>query len=122
MRILHLLLPCLLSLGSYAQKNSEPIGLNIPLSTYSIDVDFMGADEHNQRDIMLGYNDILHSVKIDSNSNNFKLIMSGKKEINKVKFDEISSKIANYLKNHRGQNKIAIEYHLDSKRLFKGLF
>ncbi|MBR2159634.1 MAG: hypothetical protein IJ964_06705 [Campylobacter sp.] len=122
MRILHLLLPCLLSLGSYAQKNSEPAGLNIPLSTYSIDVDFMGADEHNQRDIMLGYNDILHSVKIDSNSNNFKLIMSGKKEINKVKFDEISSKIANYLKNHRGQNKIAIEYHLDSKRLFKGLF
>ena len=122
MRILHLLLPCLLSLGSYAQKNSESTGLNIPLSTYSIDVDFMGADEHNQRDIMLGYNDILHSVKIDSNSNNFKLIMSGKKEINKVKFDEISSKIANYLKNHRGQNKIAIEYHLDSKRLFKGLF
>lgn len=122
MRILHLLLPCLLSLGGYAQKNSEPTGLNIPLSTYSIDVDFMGADEHNQRDIMLGYNDILHSVKIDSNSNNFKLIMSGKKEINRVKFDEISSKIANYLKNHRGQNKIAIEYHLDSKRLFKGLF
>lgn len=122
MRILHLLLPCLLSLGSYAQKNNEPAGLNIPLSTYSIDVDFMGADEHNQRDIMLGYNDILHSVKIDSNSNNFKLIMSGKKEINRVKFDEISSKIANYLKNHRGQNRIAIEYHLDSKRLFKGLF
>lgn len=122
MRILHLLLPCLLSLGSYAQENSEPTGLNIPLSTYSIDVDFMGADEHNQRDIMLGYNDILHSVKIDSNSNNFKLIMSGKKEINRVKFDEISSKIANYLKNHRGQNRIAIEYHLDSKRLFKGLF
>lgn len=122
MRILHLLLPCLLSLGSYAQKNNEPAGLNIPLSTYSIDVDFMGADEHNQRDIMLGYNDILHSVKIDSNSNNFKLIMSGKKEINRVKFDEISNKIANYLKNHRGQNRIAIEYHLDSKRLFKGLF
>lgn len=122
MRILHLLLPCLLSLGSYAQNNSEPTGLNIPLSTYSIDVDFMGADEHNQKDIMLGYNDILHSVKIDSNSNNFKLIMSGKKEINRVKFDEISSKIANYLKNHRGQNKIAIEYHLNSKRLFKGLF
>lgn len=122
MRILHLLLPCLLSLGSYAQKNNEPTRLNIPLSTYSIDVDFMGADEHNQRDIMLGYNDILHSVKIDSNSNNFKLIMSGKKEINKVKFDEISNKIANYLKNHRGQNRIAIEYHLDSKRLFKGLF
>jgi hypothetical protein len=122
MRILHLLLPCLLSLGSYAQKNNEPTGLNIPLSTYSIDVDFMGADEHNQRDIMLGYNDILHSVKIDSNSNNFKLIMSGKKEINRVKFDEISSKIANYIKNHRGQNRIAIEYHLNSKRLFKGLF
>lgn len=122
MRILHLLLPCLLSLGSHAQKNSEPTGLNIPLSTYSIDVDFMDADEHNQKDIMLGYNDILHSVKIDSNSNNFKLIMSGKKEINRVKFDEISSKIANYLKNHRGQNKIAIEYHLDSKRVFDGVF
>ena len=87
MRILHLLLPCLLSLGSYAQNNSEPTGLNIPLSTYSIDVDFMGADEHNQKDIMLGYNDILHSVKIDSNSNNFKLIMSGKKAINRVKVD-----------------------------------
>ena len=122
MRILHLLLPCLLSLGSYAQKNSEPTGLNIPLSTYSIDVDFMGADEHNKRDIMLGYNDILHDVKIDSNSDNLKLIISGKESINRVKFDEISNKIANYLKNYRGENKIAIEYHLDSKLLFAGIF
>ncbi|WP_086234436.1 hypothetical protein [Campylobacter devanensis] len=122
MRILHLLLPCLLSLGSYAQKNSEPTGLNIPLSTYSIDVDFMGADEHNQKDIMLGYNDILHDVKIDSNSDNLKLIISGKESINRVKFDEISNKIANYLKNYRGENKIAIEYHLDSKLLFAGIF
>ncbi|WP_086243745.1 hypothetical protein [Campylobacter devanensis] len=122
MRILHLLLPCLLSLGSYAQNNSEPTGLNIPLSTYSIDVDFMGADEHNQKDIMLGYNDILHDVKIDSNSDNLKLIISGKESINRVKFDEISNKIANYLKNYRGENKIAIEYHLDSKLLFAGIF
>lgn len=122
MRILHLLLPCLLSLGSYAQKNSEPTGLNISLSTYSIDVDFMGADEHNQKDIMLGYNDILHDVKIDSNSDNLKLIISGKESINRVKFDEISNKIANYLKNYRGENKIAIEYHLDSKLLFAGIF
>ena len=122
MRILHLLLPCLLSLGSYAQKNSEPTGLNIPLSTYSIDVDFMGADEHNQKDIMLGYNDILHDVKIDSDSDNLKLIISGKESINRVKFDEISNKIANYLKNYRGENKIAIEYHLDSKLLFAGIF
>ncbi|WP_293651342.1 hypothetical protein [uncultured Campylobacter sp.] len=122
MRILYLLLPCLLSLGSYAQKNSEPTGLNIPLSTYSIDVDFMGADEHNQKDIMLGYNDILHDVKIDSNSDNLKLIISGKESINRVKFDEISNKIANYLKNYRGENKIAIEYHLDSKLLFAGIF
>lgn len=122
MRILYLLLPCLLSLGSYAQKNSEPTGLNIPLSTYSIDVDFMGVDEHNQKDIMLGYNDILHDVKIDSNSDNLKLIISGKESINRVKFDEISNKIANYLKNYRGENKIAIEYHLDSKRVFDGVF
>lgn len=122
MRILHLLLPCLLSLGSYAQNNSEPTGLNIPLSTYSIDVDFMGADEHNQKDIMLGYNDILHDVKIDSNSDNLKLIISGKESINRVKFDEISNKIANYLKNYRGENKIAIEYHLDSKLLFADIF
>ncbi|WP_086244663.1 hypothetical protein [Campylobacter devanensis] len=122
MRILHLLLPCLLSLGSYAQKNSEPTGLNIPLSTYSIDVDFMGADEHNQKDIMLGYNDILHDVKIDSNSDNLKLIISGKESINRVKFDEISNKIANYLKNYRGENKIAIEYHLNSKLLFADIF
>ncbi|WP_279061825.1 hypothetical protein [Campylobacter lanienae] len=48
--------------------------------------------------------------------------MSGKKEINRVKFDEISNKIANYLKNYRGENKIAIEYHLDSKRVFDGVF
>lgn len=120
MRILHLILPCLICLSGCAQKNQE--FTNLDSVSYNIEVDFMDADEHNQRDIMLGYNDILHSVKIDSNSNNFKLIMSGKKEINRVKFDEISSKIANYLKNHRGQNRIAIEYHLDSKRLFKGLF
>ena len=71
---------------------------------------------------MLGYHDILHDVQIDSNSKNLKLIMSGKKEINRVKFDEISNKIAKYLKNHRGQNRIAIEYHLNSKRVFKGSF
>lgn len=122
MKILHLLLPCVLSLSAYAQKNQEPTTLHTPLSTYSIDVDFMGADEHNQRDIMLGYHDILHDVQIDSNSKNLKLIMSGKKEINRVKFDEISNKIAKYLKNHRGQNRIAIEYHLNSKRVFKGSF
>ena len=42
--------------------------------------------------------------------------------INRVKFDEISNKIANYLKNYRGENKITIEYHLDSKLLFAGIF
>ena len=36
--------------------------------------------------------------------------------------DEISNKIANYLKNYRGENKITIEYHLDSKLLFAGIF
>lgn len=120
MRILHLILPCLICLSGCAQKNQE--FTNLDSVSYNIEVDFMDANEHNQKDIMLGYNDLLHDVQIDSNSNNLKLIMSGKKAINKVKFDEISSKIANYLKNHRGQNKIAIEYHLYSKKLFQGSF
>lgn len=122
MKILNLILPCLVCLSGCAQKNQEFSNSNLDQVSYNIKVDFMSANEHNQKDIMLGYNDILHDIKIDTNSDNLKLIMSGKKAINRVKFDEISNKIANYLKNHRGQNKIAIEYHLDSKKLFKGLF
>lgn len=120
MRILQLILPCLICLSGYAQNNQEASYLTS--HSYNIEVDFMDADEHNKRDIMLGYNDILHDVKIDSNSDNLKLIISGKESINRVKFDEISNKIANYLKNYRGENKITIEYHLDSKLLFAGIF
>ncbi|MEE3743788.1 hypothetical protein [Campylobacter porcelli] len=121
MRILHLILPCLICLSGCAQKSQNIDDLSI--QSYNIEVDFMDANEHNKRDIILGYNDILHDVQIDdSNSDNLTLIINGKKAINRVKFDEISSKIAQYLKNHREQNKIAIEYHLDSKKLFKALF
>ncbi|MCR8678505.1 MULTISPECIES: hypothetical protein [Campylobacter] len=117
MRILHFILPCFICLSGCAQNIDD-----LSIQSYNIEVDFMDANEHNKRDIMLGYNDILHDVQIDSNSDNLTLIISGKTAINRVKFDEISSKIAQYLKNHREQNKIAIEYHLDSKKLFKALF
>ena len=117
MRILHFILPCLICLSGCTQNIDD-----LSIQSYNIEVDFMDANEHNKRDIMLGYNDILHDVQIDSNSDNLTLIISGKMAINRVKFDEISSKIAQYLKNHREQNKIAIEYHLDSKKLFKALF